>query len=43
MKEDYEKLWSQLVGFINEGDGKRAREIWDSVVEDAWKYRDLSS
>ena len=38
---DYEKMWSELVRHIQNGEGDKARRIWDVVVEDAWKYRDL--
>jgi hypothetical protein len=41
MAKNYGKLWSEMVGFIQSGDGDKAREIWDKVVEDAWKYNDL--
>jgi len=41
MMTDYGKMWSDLVACIQQGDGEKARRIWDSVVEDAWKYNDL--
>jgi hypothetical protein len=41
MSDYYEKLWSQMVAFIQEGDGKRAKEIWDSVVDDAIQWRNF--
>ena len=42
MKKDYEKMWSQLVSHIQDSEGDKAREIWDEVVESAWKYDDMS-
>ncbi len=42
MKISYEELWSQLVRHIQEGNGDKAKAIWDKVVELAWMYEDLS-
>lgn len=43
MTKDYEKMWSDLVAFIQNGEGDKARAIWDEIVESAWKYDDMSN
>lgn len=42
MENKYEKMWSEMIRLIHEGDGLGAKKIWDEVVEDAWKYNDLN-
>lgn len=42
MKKDYEKIWNNLVVFIENNECDKAKEIWDDLVEIAWKYDDLN-
>ena len=38
---NYDVMWSEMVRYLQNDEGDKAREVWDKVVEKAWKYDEL--